>query len=91
MAGVATAQERRNALMAALEERGISTRQGTHAAAHAAYYARKYGIRPEDYPNAYVAERLTLTLPLYAGMTEEESVRVTETLVGSRRSATAAA
>jgi perosamine synthetase len=91
MAGVATAHERRNALMAALEERGISTRQGTHAAAHAAYYARKYGIRPEDYPNAYVAERLTLTLPLYAGMTEEESVRVTETLVGSRPSATAAA
>ena len=72
--------ERRNALMAALESRGIVTRQGTHAPPHLDYYADKYGIRPEDYPNAYMAERMTITLPLYAGMTPDETTRVVEEL-----------
>ena len=62
--------------MAALEAKGIITRQGTHAPPHLHYYAEKYGIRPEDYPNAYMAERLTITLPLYAAMTAEESEQV---------------
>jgi dTDP-4-amino-4,6-dideoxygalactose transaminase len=72
--------ERRNAIMAALEERGIITRQGTHAPPHLHYYAETYGIRPEDYPNAYLAERLSLTLPLYAGMTADESAQVADEL-----------
>jgi perosamine synthetase len=72
---------RRNALMAALEEKGIITRQGTHAPPHLAYYARKYGLRPVDYPNAYVAERCTLTLPLYADMTADESAEVVDQLM----------
>jgi dTDP-4-amino-4,6-dideoxygalactose transaminase len=72
--------ERRNAIMAALEERGIVTRQGTHAPPHLHYYADAYGIRPEDYPNAYMAERLSITLPLYAGMTPDESAQVAEEL-----------
>jgi perosamine synthetase len=72
---------RRNALMAALEEKGIITRQGTHAPPHLHYYAKKYGIRPADYPNAYLAERLTLTLPLYAEMSPAESSEVAEQLL----------
>ena len=72
--------DRRNAMMGALEARGIITRQGTHAPAHLDYYAGKYAIRPEHYPNAYMAERLTITLPLYAGMTEDESAQVVEAL-----------
>lgn len=72
---------RRNALMAALEEKGIITRQGTHAPPHLHYYATKYGIRPADYPNAYMAERLTITLPLYAQMTSGESAEVVEQLM----------
>ena len=66
----------RNSIMGALEEKGIITRQGTHAPPHLHYYAEKYGIKPADYPNAYMAERLSLTLPLFAGMTEDESERV---------------
>ncbi|MCB9294259.1 MAG: DegT/DnrJ/EryC1/StrS family aminotransferase [Lewinellaceae bacterium] len=62
----------RNRLMAFLEERGVSTRQGTHAPAHLGFYVEKYGIRPEDCPNAYMAERLSLALPLYPQLTEEE-------------------
>lgn len=73
--------DRRNAIMGALEERGIITRQGTHAPPHLHYYAEKYGIKPADYPNAYMAERLSITLPLFFGMTVEESEAVTQHLV----------
>ena len=62
----------RNALMARLEQRGISTRQGTHAAALQQYYAEKYKLRPEQVPNSYRADRLTLALPLYPQMTDDD-------------------
>jgi dTDP-4-amino-4,6-dideoxygalactose transaminase len=64
--------DRRNALMARLEALGISTRQGTHAVHLQKYYAERYGLRPEDFPRATLADRLTLALPLYPQMTEEE-------------------
>jgi dTDP-4-amino-4,6-dideoxygalactose transaminase len=64
--------EQRVELMARLEARGIATRQGTHAPHIQAYYAEKYSYRPEDFFNAYVADRLTLALPLYAGMTDAD-------------------
>ena len=70
----------RNELMATLERRGIATRQGTHAAALVDYYARKYRLRPDHFPNAYFADPLTLTLPLYPQMTEDEQTRVCECL-----------
>jgi perosamine synthetase len=70
----------RNALMERLEAEGISTRQGTHSAAHTAFYRRKYGIAADSLPRAYLAERLSITLPLYAGMTPAESERVVEAL-----------
>ena len=70
----------RNAIMASLETKGIITRQGTHAPPHLHYYAEKYGITTADYPNAYMAERLSLTLPLFAGMTEDESEQVVSAL-----------
>jgi perosamine synthetase len=69
---VATLHERRNRLMLELEEAGIATRQGTHAAVLTEYYAKKYGLRPEDFPNAYAADRLTLALPLYPQLTDED-------------------
>jgi dTDP-4-amino-4,6-dideoxygalactose transaminase len=71
---------KRNELMAALEENGISTRQGTHAAALQGYYREKYGLRPEDFPNAALAEGLSLTLPLYAQMTDDEHAAVVQAL-----------
>jgi dTDP-4-amino-4,6-dideoxygalactose transaminase len=62
----------RNAMMLRLEERGIATRQGTHAPVIQSYYARKYGLRPEQFPQAYLADRLSVSLPLYAEMTDVE-------------------
>ena len=70
----------RNGIMGALEEKGIITRQGTHAPPHLHYYAEKYDIEPADFPNSFMAERLSLTLPLFAGMTENESEQVVSAL-----------
>ena len=35
-----------------------------------------YGLRPEQFSNAYLADRLSLALPLYVQMTEAEQNRV---------------
>lgn len=71
---------RRNEIMAKLEEKGIITRQGTHAVAHLDYYKKRYNIKIQDFPNAFLAEMLTITLPLYAGITQEESETVVREL-----------
>ena len=66
----------RNDLMMRLEEKGIATRQGTHAPVIQGYYVEKYKLRSEQFPNAYLADRLSLTLPLYPQLTEAEQVSV---------------
>jgi dTDP-4-amino-4,6-dideoxygalactose transaminase len=66
----------RNDLMRELERAGIQTRQGTHAPILTAFYAQKYGLRPDQFPNAYAADRLSLALPLYPQMTEDEQATV---------------
>jgi perosamine synthetase len=70
----------RNRLMLRLEEIGISTRQGTHAVTTLGYYQTKYGIKDQDYPQALLADRLSITLPLYAQMTDAEQDYVFENL-----------
>jgi len=70
----------RNDLMIRLEEKGIATRQGTHAPVIVDYYTQKYAVRPEDFPNAYIADRLSLTLPLYVSMTDADQALVCESL-----------
>jgi dTDP-4-amino-4,6-dideoxygalactose transaminase len=72
--------QQRNALMERLEDRGIATRQGTQAVHVLGYYRRKYGLQPADCPNAYLADRLSLALPLYAQMTDEEQDFVCQSL-----------
>jgi perosamine synthetase len=72
--------DRRNRLMQALEDEGIATRQGTHAAALQGYYTAKYGLRPEQFPRAAVAEALTISLPLFPQLQEHEQDRVVERL-----------
>jgi perosamine synthetase len=69
----------RNALMDRLEADGIATRQGTHAPVLTSFYASR-GVRAEVYPNAVLADRLTLALPLYPQMTEDELERVAAAL-----------
>ena len=73
----------RNALMDTLEAAGVATRPGTHAVHALGFYREKYGIRPSDFPNALIADRLTLALPLYAQLTPEEQDYVVEQLMHS--------
>jgi dTDP-4-amino-4,6-dideoxygalactose transaminase len=75
----------RNRLMAHLEAEGISVRQGTHAVHLLGYYHRKYALRDIDYPNSFVADRLTITLPLFSGMKENEQLRVVDTIRSAMR------
>lgn len=78
---VAKLHEQRNELMMKLEEKGIATRQGTHAPVILGYYAEKYGLQPEQFPAAYLADRLSLALPLYPQMTEDEQQFVYQNLL----------
>jgi len=64
--------KKRNQLMEILWTKGIGIRQGTHAVHHLGYYREKYGLRPEDYLYSLIAEQWSITLPLYAQMTDEE-------------------
>ena len=80
MDNVEELHERRNMLMAGLEERGIATRQGTQAVHILGYYRQRYGLKAADFPNAYLADRLSLALPLYPQMTEEEFAYVIENI-----------
>jgi len=63
---------KRNLFMEKLEERNIATRQGTHAVHTLGYYKDKNGFSDEDFLMSYAADRLSIALPLYAGMSDEE-------------------
>lgn len=71
---------KRNEFMTYLEENGIATRQGTHAVHTLGYYKTAYNLRPEDCFRAYAADRLTVSLPLYHGMTESEFRYIIDTI-----------
>jgi perosamine synthetase len=72
--------ERRNRIMSALEAEGIATRQGTHAPVAQVFYRERYGLVPEQYPVSWMADRLSLALPLYPQMTEDEQQKVVAAL-----------
>lgn len=79
--------ERRDLLMLRMADRGIATRQGTHAAALTGYYSDKYGLSREQFPNAAVAERLSITLALYPDMSEADQELVIGELVSAYEAA----
>lgn len=85
LANVERLHDWRNTLMLRLEEKGIATRQGTHAPIILGYYAQKYDLRPQQFPQAYLADRLGLTLPLYVQMTDEEQDFVVKELQATFR------
>lgn len=63
---------KRNVFMEKLEDMTIATRQGTHAVHTLGYYKNKNNFNDEDFLMSYAADRLSIALPLYAGMSEEE-------------------
>lgn len=70
----------RNELLQRLEDLGIATRQGTHAVHMLGYYRNRFGYKPEDFMNAYACDHLSITLPLYVGMTDDDQQYVVETI-----------
>ena len=64
--------QKRNQMMERLGRKGIAVRQGTHAVHTLGYYRGKYHLKPEDCINSFIAEQLSITLPLYVQMTDEE-------------------
>ncbi|MCS6982153.1 MAG: DegT/DnrJ/EryC1/StrS family aminotransferase [Flavobacteriales bacterium] len=70
----------RNDLMEYLQQRGISTRPGTHAVHMLGYYREKLGLQPEDYPSARFANDHSMAIPLHNRMTAEDFEYVVHTL-----------
>jgi dTDP-4-amino-4,6-dideoxygalactose transaminase len=66
----------RDELAASLQQRGIATRQGTHAVHLLAYYRKKYDLAPEDFPQSLSADRDSLSLPIFPSMSAEEQAYV---------------
>jgi len=71
----------RNVIMAKLNEKGIATRQGTSAVHTLGYYRRKYDLSDDDCPLSLQADCLTIALPLYPQMTDEEQSYVIDNLL----------
>ena len=66
----------RNAIMEALQARGIATRPGTHALHLLSYYRRRYALAPDDFPAARDCDANSLALPLHNRMSPADYRRV---------------
>lgn len=62
----------RNDIMEVLQEKGISTRPGTHAVHMLGYYAENYDLSPDDYPQAKLCNDQTMAIPLHNRMVAED-------------------
>lgn len=62
----------RNIIMEKLQEKGISTRPGTHAVHMLNFYKEKFSISAMDYPGAMIANNQSMAIPLHNRMTEED-------------------
>ncbi len=72
----------RNEIMENLQNKGISTRPGTHAVTMLNYYEDKIGINPNDFPQAMKANNQSMAIPLHNRMTEEDYKYVVDVLKG---------
>ncbi len=70
----------RNEIMEKLQEMGISTRPGTHAVHMLNFYAKKYNIKPEDFPGARIANDHSMAIPLHNRMNKEDFEYVVQSL-----------
>lgn len=63
---------KRNELMEVLQQKGISTRPGTHAVHMLGVYAEKYNLKPHDFPGAFAANEYSMAIPLHNRMSGED-------------------
>lgn len=79
---VVTCDERldRDALIAALRERGVESTLGTYAMHAEPAFGRACGTAPGDLPNSYALAERTLALPLHQGLDEPDMDFVADAL-----------
>lgn len=70
----------RNQIMAYLQQRGISTRPGTHAIHMLNFYRNKFGFSADDFPMARDCDRYSMAIPLHNNMQPEDFEYVVHTL-----------
>ncbi len=70
----------RNEMMDRLQQRGVSTRPGTHAVHMLGLYRDRLGLRPDDFPVARDCDQRTLTLPLHNCMSDSDYRYVVDAL-----------
>lgn len=58
--------------MEVLQQKGIATRPGTHAVHMLGAYAKKYGIKPGDFPGAFIADQQSMSIPLHNRMVKDD-------------------
>jgi perosamine synthetase len=71
---------KRNDLMELLQQKGISTRPGTHAVHMLGFYAKTFNIKSSDFPGAYAANEYSMSIPLHNRMVEEDYEYIVEAL-----------
>lgn len=63
---------KRNVIMDLLQQKGISTRPGTHAVHMLGYYSKTFKIKKEDFYNSYLANDFSMSIPLHNKMVSED-------------------
>lgn len=72
----------RNEIMEILQQKGISTRPGTHAVHMLGLYRDQFDIKPEDFPCAQKADAQSMAIPLHNRMNVEDYEYVVKILRG---------
>ncbi len=67
-----TAPFPRNTIMEKLQEKGISTRPGTHAVHMLSLYRQRFNFDSNDFPSAKNCDENTMAIPLHNRMTKED-------------------
>jgi dTDP-4-amino-4,6-dideoxygalactose transaminase len=71
----------RNQFMQELKNRNIGTGLHYTALHEFSYYAKTYGYKPNDFPQAHFVSDRILSLPLFPGMTDQDQEDVVEAVV----------
>lgn len=72
----------RNEVMDILQQKGISTRPGTHAVHLLGYYRDRFALAPEDYPGALQCDCDSMAIPLHNCMSPEDYAYIVEAIKG---------
>ncbi len=70
----------RNEIMEYMQEKGISTRPGTHAIPSLKYHRERFHLKEESFPGAVDCEKNSLALPLHNRMDERDYIHIIKTL-----------